>query len=141
MKGNVLAFDPAGDAGVIEGVDGNRYAFSRRDWQASSDPRAGLAVDFAADGAAATAIFTEAGAYGTQSAGDPVLWETIPFYRKRQFVIIGWLIFMPLGLLMLWTGPIYSKANDVGLPESTSNKVKITVLTIVIVVVMAVLIP
>lgn len=48
MKGRVLKFDEMNGMGLIRGDDGNRYSFSREEWQdCDSIPSSGIEVDFA----------------------------------------------------------------------------------------------
>jgi len=76
MQGSVIGFDPASNRGAIGGQDGNRYEFVRGEWRARAEPVAGMAVDFAADGARASAIFAVAGTREPFSWGKFLLsWE------------------------------------------------------------------
>ena len=54
MRGDILHFEAG--AGVIAGEDGNRYAFEAADFRRDA-PRAGLTVDFVADGGTAREIY------------------------------------------------------------------------------------
>lgn len=51
MRGEVLYYEPAADAGLITGEDGARYRFRRADMLEFKIPSAGARVDFVARGA------------------------------------------------------------------------------------------
>lgn len=63
MKGNVIGFDPAGNAGAISGYDGKRYDFTTFDWHGQERPRHGDVVDFVPDGQRATSVYPLAPEY------------------------------------------------------------------------------
>lgn len=37
-------------------------------------------------------------------------WDAIPFYRKSGIAILILILIIPLGLLIIWSGPIYSRS-------------------------------
>jgi len=39
--------------------------------------------------------------------------QRIPFYRRHWFFLTSWLLLTPIGLLILWTGPIYQTRKGV----------------------------
>lgn len=57
MQGRILGFDEAAGTGMVSGEDGKRYRFARADWRGSGAARAGVAVDFDANGDAAAEIY------------------------------------------------------------------------------------
>jgi uncharacterized membrane protein YhaH (DUF805 family) len=57
MKGNVIGFDVAGNAGAISGYDGKRYDFTRLDWHGQQPPRHSEVVDFVPQGDRATEVY------------------------------------------------------------------------------------
>lgn len=57
MLGRILKYDVARDHGVITAQDGNRYVFTRQQWQSRIKPTRGLEVDFEPDGDEATDIY------------------------------------------------------------------------------------
>ncbi|MFT6164303.1 MAG: TM2 domain-containing membrane protein YozV [Zhongshania aliphaticivorans] len=59
MKGKILDFKADTGAGVISAEDGQRYSFTAAQWQADTDIRAGVAVDFVPAGAQAEAIYVD----------------------------------------------------------------------------------
>jgi hypothetical protein len=46
IKGNIKAYSPAVNAGVIKGADGNLYQFCKTQWQGSETPKSGTIVSF-----------------------------------------------------------------------------------------------
>jgi uncharacterized membrane protein YhaH (DUF805 family) len=63
MKGNVIGFDAAGNAGAISGHDGKRYDFTQFDWHGQEAPRHGVLVDFEPQGERATSVYPFAPEY------------------------------------------------------------------------------
>jgi len=59
MKGTVLDFKDDTGAGVISGEDGRRYSFASAQWQADTEVKAGMAVDFVVAGSQAVAIYLD----------------------------------------------------------------------------------
>src|SRR4051812_21655510 len=57
MKGNVIGFEAARNAGAISGYDGKRYDFTTLDWHGQERPRHGDVVDFVPQGDRATAVY------------------------------------------------------------------------------------
>jgi uncharacterized membrane protein YhaH (DUF805 family) len=57
MKGSVIGFDAAGNAGAITGDDGKRYDFTKLDWHGQEAPRHGDVVDFVPEGDRAANIY------------------------------------------------------------------------------------
>ena len=57
MLGRILKYDVARDHGIITAQDGNRYVFTRQQWQSRIKPTRGLEVDFEPDGLEATDIY------------------------------------------------------------------------------------
>ena len=56
MRGEILTYDDGPGAGLISGDDGLRYTFARADLQQLTPVRAGMKVDFVAEGGAATQV-------------------------------------------------------------------------------------
>jgi len=69
MKGNVIGFDAAGNAGAISGYDGNRYDFTTLDWHGQERPRHGDIVDFVPQGERATQVYPLAPEYVAPTFG------------------------------------------------------------------------
>jgi uncharacterized membrane protein YhaH (DUF805 family) len=69
MKGNVIGFDAAGNAGAISGFDGKRYDFTRFDWHGQEAPRHGAVVDFVPAGECATNVYPMAPEYVAPTFG------------------------------------------------------------------------
>ena len=63
MKGNVIGFDAAGNAGAISGHDAKRYDFTILDWHGQERPRHGDVVDFVPQGERATQVYPTAPEY------------------------------------------------------------------------------
>jgi uncharacterized membrane protein YhaH (DUF805 family) len=63
MKGNVIGFDVAGNAGAISGYDGKRYDFTRSDWHGQQSPQHGEVVDFVPQGDRAIQVYPLAPEY------------------------------------------------------------------------------
>lgn len=55
MRGSILLYN--GNKGLISGVDGNRYEFSRLDWNGRGEPAAGTEIDFVVEGGNAKNVF------------------------------------------------------------------------------------
>lgn len=57
MQGNILAFHPETNTGLISGHDGTRYQFARANWTSRKiEPAEGLTVDFETEGKTALQI-------------------------------------------------------------------------------------
>ena len=69
MKGNVIGFDAAGNAGAISGYDGKRYDFTTFDWHGQERPRHGDVVDFVPQGERATQVYPMAPEYVAPTFG------------------------------------------------------------------------
>lgn len=67
MKGKILNYDSATQAGVISGDDGNRYSLKASEWKPSVEPREGGRVDFAINGDAATEVYADGAIAGGAS--------------------------------------------------------------------------
>jgi uncharacterized membrane protein YhaH (DUF805 family) len=63
MKGNVIGFDRAGNAGASSGYDGKRYDFTRFDWHGQQAPQHGEVVDFVPQGDRAIQVYPLAPEY------------------------------------------------------------------------------
>jgi hypothetical protein len=50
-------------------------------------------------------------------------WSDIPYFRKPLFLIVSFLLFMPVYLMIIWTGDTYVRKN--GIVYKTSKKIKI----------------
>jgi uncharacterized membrane protein YhaH (DUF805 family) len=79
MRGDILHFEAG--AGVIAGEDGNRYAFEAADFRRDA-PRAGLTVDFVADGGTAREIYP-LGVAAVPQAIVPQLARPVAVERER----------------------------------------------------------
>ncbi len=114
MKGKVLGFDPAAGTGVVNGEDGNRYAFTASDNKSPNPVRAGDDVDFVADGANAKDIFVMMAAPAASSANidlssiasDPNVKNILakPYVIWAAIVILGSLVGGYLGAIQLIGG-------------------------------------
>lgn len=62
------------------------------------------------------------------------VWDQIPFYRKGLVATLAMLLFIPLGLLIIWTGPVYTRRKGQVVPQRRRDKVILSVLGIVILV-------
>jgi uncharacterized membrane protein YhaH (DUF805 family) len=69
MKGNVIGFDAAGNAGAVSGYDGKRYDFTTLDWHGQERPRHGDLVDFVPQGERATQVYPMAPEYVAPTFG------------------------------------------------------------------------
>ena len=69
MKGNVIGFDAAGNAGAVSGYDGKRYDFTILDWHGQERPRHGDVVDFVPQGERATQVYPMAPEYVVPTFG------------------------------------------------------------------------
>lgn len=69
MKGNVIGFDAAGNAGAISGYDGKRYDFTTSEWHGQERPRHGDVVDFVPQGERATQVYPMAPEYVAPTFG------------------------------------------------------------------------
>jgi uncharacterized membrane protein YhaH (DUF805 family) len=104
MKGTVLGFDPAADAGAISGFDGRRYEFATADWHARSRPRSGDTVDFVLDGERATRIYLVAPEYIEPCFGAFYFSPTGRISRSQywlQAILPMWGIFA-VGWIVIW---------------------------------------
>ena len=70
MKGEVLAFSIQTNSGVINGADGQRYAFDGSNWRESSPPVRGVAVDLQPQGSAAIEIYRAIGGSTAGASGE-----------------------------------------------------------------------
>ena len=67
------------------------------------------------------------------TAFDPIKSEfRPPFYRRTWFLILCVLLFVPLQLLIMWTGPIYLRRKGVYVPVGRGSKVFMSILGIVL---------
>jgi TM2 domain-containing membrane protein YozV len=59
MKGKILDFNTASAQGVIAGEDGKRYRFVGGEWKGQDAVRAGLRIDFVANGESAQQLYLD----------------------------------------------------------------------------------
>ena len=107
MKGTVLSFDDKTNKGLISGHDGNRYKFSRIDWESTdNEPREYMEVDFDTDGKKALEIICVKSSrrIGKKSRPTAIAWALLAggvgahkFYLRQH--ALGFLY-----LLFFWTG-------------------------------------
>ena len=61
-------------------------------------------------------------------------YSELPWYRKWLNVAIIWILIMPVGVILVWSGKVYtSKKNEDGelIPISTLHKIALTVVMFV----------
>ena len=72
MRGQILGYTAPMEQGMIVGQDGERYSFTRMEWQGRGTPRVGGTVDFDAVDGQAKAIYPIAGAAGTSGGKNKI---------------------------------------------------------------------
>jgi uncharacterized membrane protein YhaH (DUF805 family) len=91
MRGDILHFDSAQGVGVINGDDGSRYAFVRRDLYGRAPLAKAMRVEFRADGGRARDIARTRGdarapsAAPTVGTGSPGLWRHFRYGLTRNY--------------------------------------------------------
>jgi len=58
-------------------------------------------------------------------------WPTVPFYRKRWLVVLAVIVFVPLALLIMFTGGVYFEKRGGVYAMPLVHKILITVLVVV----------
>ena len=53
-------------------------------------------------------------------------WDEIPFFRMPWFMVLSLLVFMPAGLLVMWTGDTYYQRQGVVYRSSRKHKITMT---------------
>jgi len=95
MRGRILGYDPSAGTGAISGENGERFAFTVADWRTDRPIAAGMSVDFAATGSAATEIYPMANAM--PAAADLAASPAVQKARTLAFTTLGF----PLAALLL----------------------------------------
>ncbi|MCL2636044.1 MAG: hypothetical protein FWD50_05380 [Betaproteobacteria bacterium] len=121
MKGQILNFDIQKNEGVISTSDGSRYVFSGSEWKDNSQPNRGVWVDFdVREGAAmgvylalgnpsgkSTSIFSPSNSSSRPESEIYTSYDQVPWFRKRVFVVLCCLFFLPAAIAIALTGEIY----------------------------------
>jgi hypothetical protein len=105
MDGRVLHYDPAEEAGLIRGSDGERYAFAAGDWRSPHSPAAGDGVDFDVAEGRAVEIFLVAQAPAAAPARPR---EDAATYVKRRPALIFALVILLGCMLPFLSVPFFS---------------------------------